>query len=67
MAVSSLGDIRLPQKTLKPECFQAESIRAISSVILPLFRSILNTLCRKMASSFLSSSGGATLNIPLSP
>ena len=30
-----------------------------SFVIFPLFRSILNTLCRKMASSFFSSRGDA--------
>jgi len=33
MAVSSLGEMRLPQKTLKPECFHPESIRTISSEI----------------------------------
>ncbi len=32
----------------------------ISFVIFPLFRSILNNLCRKIASSFFSSRGGAT-------
>ena len=34
-------------------------MRIISSVILPLFNSILKTLCRNMASSFFSSRGGA--------
>ena len=60
MAVSSVGEIRLPQKTLKPECRHVESMAINSFVIFPLFRSILNTLCRKMASSFFSSRGGAT-------
>jgi len=32
---------------------------------LPLTRSILKTLCRKMASNFFRSRGGATRNIPL--
>ena len=31
----------------------------ISCVIFPLFRSILSTLCRKIASSFFSSRGDA--------
>ena len=30
-AVSSAGEIRLPQKTLKPECRHVESIRVLSS------------------------------------
>ena len=55
------------QKTLNKECSDAESIRAISSVIFPLFKSIRNILCRKMASSFFNSRGGATRNMPLLP
>jgi len=37
MALSSLGEIRLPQKTWNQECFHAESTRIISSVIFPCF------------------------------
>jgi hypothetical protein len=43
-AFPELVEGRLPQKTLNPECFHAESILTISSEILPFFRSILNTL-----------------------
>ena len=57
MAVSSFGEIRFPQKTLKPECLHVESMAIISSVIFPLERSILSTLCRKMASSFFKLQG----------
>ena len=37
MALSSLDEIRLPQKTWNQECFHAESTRIISSVIFPCF------------------------------
>jgi len=67
MAVSSFGEIRFPQKTWKPECRHVESIRTISCVIFPLFSSILSTVCRKMASNFFNSRGGATRNMPLLP
>jgi len=67
IAVSSAGEMRWPQKTLKPECRHVESIRTISCVIFRLFSSILSTVRRKMASSFFNSRGGATRNIPLLP
>ena len=37
----------------------------ISFVIFPLFRKVLRTLCRKMASSFFSSRGALGKNLPL--
>lgn len=51
--------IWLPQKTRNPECLHVESMAIISSVIFPLERTILSTLCRKMASSFFNSKGVA--------
>jgi hypothetical protein len=62
-----VGEMRLPQKTLKPECHHVESMATTSLVVSLLSRSILNTLCRKMASSFFNSRGGVTLNMPPSP
>ncbi len=67
MSVSFFGDMQFPQKTLNPECRHVESMVIISCVTFPLESSILNTLCRKMASSFFSSRGGATRNMPLLP
>ena len=37
MALSSLDEIRLPQKTWNQECFHADSTRIISYVIFPCF------------------------------
>jgi len=59
--------LRFLQKTLNPESRHVESIFTIPSLVLPLFSTIRNTLCRKMASSFFSSRGGAIRNMPLLP
>jgi hypothetical protein len=53
-----MGEMRLPQKTWKPECRHVESMAIISFVIFPLSRSILNTLCRKIVSSFFNPGAG---------
>ena len=54
-------------KTLKPECRHVESMVIVSRESFPLKSFILSTLCRKIASSFLSSKEGATRNMSLLP
>ena len=64
MAVSSwarCGCRRRPESGMPPVGKHGDQLL----VIFPLARSILKTLCRKIASSFFSSRGGATRNMPL--
>jgi hypothetical protein len=59
-----LGRDAFPAKR-KPECRHPASIATISRVIFPLVISMRKTLCRKRASSFFISRGGAMRNMPL--
>ena len=65
IAFSSFGWMRFPQKTWNPECRYVESMAIISLAIFPLAMCMQKTLCRKISSSFFSSRGGATRNMPL--